>query len=265
MENHIPLAAFLTREMLKWGNKTEISLRISSQSSSTEELVIHGITREGKISFRHNPTNNSILKVDDFRIVDLPIYVSVTDPGAGLSQGETFARLSLVVGGNVIFEYASGWVYRQKSLSWPGPIAADMRPGGGFITTETTDDPAANTEVRIEVPAGEIWKLIGIRGGLTTDANAATRHVEIDIDDGSQDNFNLRAGQTQIESLTRTYSFYDAGHIDTTIPGDHIMGHLPSNIVLRAGGAISTDTENLQAGDNWTSMFIYIERYFQPA
>ena len=121
---------FANRDMLAFQHGAAFGLRIVSQSTSGAALIIRGMTSEGLFSFLHFPTDNSIIATSDFRISDVPIWVTVTDKDGSLVQGDIYVTLSVTINGDILYELCSGLVYRQKSISWPYNNSQDIRPGG---------------------------------------------------------------------------------------------------------------------------------------
>src|SRR3990167_5730934 len=168
---------FANRDMLAFQHGAAFGLRIVSQSTSGAALIIRGMTSEGLFSFLHFPTDNSIIATSDFRISDVPIWVTVTDKDGSLVQGDIYVTLSVTINSDILYELCSGLVYRQKSISWPQISSLDMRPGGGKIVDKTGNDAAAGAETGITVPAGQIWRFIGAELNVVMSVQAATRRV----------------------------------------------------------------------------------------
>lgn len=261
----LPQLPFLTREMLKFGSKTELSLRLAVQSDSVSPLTIRGMTREGVFSFNLIPTSDSLLTVGTFRIPDIPIFVSVTDRDDALVQGQTFARLSLVANEDILFELASGWVYTQKSISWPGGETQDLRPGGGRILDETSANPAAGAEISVTVPSGEIWRIIALSVTLVTDATSASRRPHFLFTTNGGTIIEMFAQLAQTASLTQLYSVAAFGNVLDDEDNNVRPVIIPDNIWLDPGGTITTVTKAIVAGDDYGAASLNIERFFTPA
>ena len=261
----LPQLPFVTREMLKFGNKAEIEIRLTTQCDAAVKVTLAGLTREGVFSFNQTTTNNSIIKRDNFRVSDLPIAISVTDPDGVLAQGQCFARCALLINGNVIHELVSGWVYTQKALSWPGGTNADLRPGGGLITTETSADPAAGAELTITVPSGEIWQVLGCQAQLVADATSISRLPHFEFTNSVGLMLSAFPSDSQSASETRNYSVVAQPATLDNNSGTHTTVYIPENIWLEPTSTVTTATLNIHAGDNWGVMTVNIERFFTPA
>ena len=261
----LPSLPFLTREMLKFGGDAKIELQINSQSDATTSCLIRGLTREGPFIYNHIPTNNSIIKTENFPIPDFPIMMTVTDGDGVLIQGQTFITMRLLINGDVYQELCAGWVYRQKALSYPDTNASDLRPGGGFLGTETVADPAAGAEASITVPSGEVWRLMAFRVTLVSDATSTNRRVHLVVTDGTNDLINHIGQDNQPASLTKKYSFNTHGFSDTGGQDDDVQIAIAQDLTIPSGFTLETQTVNLQAGDNFGAPIAYIERYFTPA
>src|SRR3990167_8045681 len=220
---------FANRDMLAFQHGAAFGLRIVSQSTSGAALIIRGMTSEGLFSFLHFPTDNSIIATSDFRISDVPIWVTVTDKDGSLVQGDIYVTLSVTINGDILYELCSGLVYRQKSISWPYNNSQDIRPGGGKITVKSSADPAANTEMTLTCPAGQIWRVLAFAATLVADTNAADGHAV--------DGF---------------------GTVLIRLP-------LASDVWLFPDDTITSATDNRQATDNWGVLTAQVEQFFNPA
>lgn len=251
--------------MLAFEHAASFSLQVNSQSDATTSCLIRGFTSEGPFVFTHIPTNNSIIKTETFRIPDFPIMLTVTDGDGVLIQGQTFITIRLLINGDVYQELCAGWVYRQKALAYPATNQVDMRPGGGFLATESSANPAAGAEISLTVPAGEVWHIKGYGFTLVTDGNAANRNPHVIFTVGGSVIFKAWNETDQTASVTGVYSGGDFGDGISSADSNDFRHNIPSNIVMQNPDTITTLTDAILVGDNLSAMAVRFERYFTPA
>lgn len=114
-----------------------------------------------------------------------------------------------------------------------------------------TSAPAAGAEFSMTVTAAQVWQIISINALLTTDGTAASRVVELIIDDGTNILQRVRWISTQVASLAYTYGWNDCG---STVNGQSSLVNLMpiGSPLVGAGYRIRSSTTNLQAADAWT-------------
>ena len=253
---------FTVRDMLAFQHGAAFSLRITSQSTLANILIIRGMTSEGSFAFMHTTTGDSQQSIQEFRMTDVPIWVTVMDKDGTIIPGQTYITLSVVINGDILFELCSGLVYRQKSISWPYNNSQDMRPLGGQILSTGSSNPAAGAEASLTVPSGQIWRLIAMDITLVNAATAGSRRVHFEITMAGNTTIHLISPTDQIISETKIYSC--ANHSIPTVNGhsNDILVGLPANIFLRADDTIETATVNLAAGDNFGALNITVEQFF---
>lgn len=133
---------------------------------------------------------------------------------------------------------------------------------GGTLKVVTGSDPAAGAECSDAVPAGKVWRLIGMLYTLVTDANAATRRLHITLDDGTTVFKRHASNASQAASLTQNYSL-GGSQAGTAVLDLFVTDPFPTTD-LPAGAQIKTVTVNKQAGDNYAAPKYYIEEFDAP-
>jgi len=256
---------FTVRDMLAFQHGAAFGLRIVSQSSSTAPVIIRGMTSEGLFAFTHIPTDNSIIATENFRISDIPIWVSVTDKAGSLVQGDTYITLSVTINSDILYELCSGLVYRQKSISWPQISSLDMRPGGGKIVDKTGNDAAAGAETGITVPAGQIWRFIGAELNVVMSVQAAARRVGLLFNLVSGTDILCAASADQIAS--ETWKFSCAAYGSNVTPPSELTAQIntPRDLLLLPGDNVQSSTVNIQTDDNYAPIILRVEQFFNPA
>lgn len=123
----------------------------------------------------------------------------------------------------------------------------------------TGADPAAGVEISETVPAGRAWELLAVRFTLVTSATAATRQVQLVLqNDSSVEFLRIAANVTQIASLTNSYNFAAGlGYERSALVQSHMVTGLP-RLVLPGGYKITTVTASVQAGDNYGAPLLYV-------
>lgn len=253
---------FLVRDMLRFEGAVAFSLRIRTQARRAGTLTIRGITREGMFAFRHTTTANGVAQTQDFRIPDLPTLVSVVDDSSVYIQGEVVATLSLVANGEIIYSLCSGFVHAQKPLSYPESPLEDAVPGRGNFQTIVSADPGAGDEVSITVPSGRMWRVIAANVQLVTSSTAANRRVKLRLQTNGGIDIVTAGAVDQTASTTRNYSWAQRGAIPAESVGTRIMLDMPREVYLITDDTVGTDTENIQAGDNFSVMQLLVEEFF---
>lgn len=258
-----PQLPFLTREMLRFGNKAKVELQIQAVSVDAGEVKIRGYNRSGFFEYSHSVTGGGTTSSETFAIPDLPIGLSVIDDGSWFVQGECYATVSLLINGEVVQDLCSGFVFYGKGISFPVANSIDTRPGGGQIVTISGTNPAAGAEVSMSVPSGQIYRILAINFSLTTDANAANRRVHVQFQSETTGMTIDCYGDTdQAASVSRTYSCAAFGATPATTDDNDIIIPIPQDIYLPAGGDIKTATTNKQAGDDYGIPRVLVERFF---
>lgn len=139
--------------------------------------------------------------------------------------------------------------------------AAPGHLAGKRIKTYTLTDPAAGADFTITVPTGVVWKLLAVRAELTSDGNAATRSVVLELADGSNTFFDTGAAGTQAASLTYTYSWAPGVGTDVNAAGVPETTSLPSEVWLPEGYTLASVTASKQAGDQWARIVVQVEEH----
>jgi len=249
---------FVTRKMLAFEGSATFSLIIKSTANGTGNVLIQGFTKEGPFTLTHAPTTDSVIKTESFALPDIPIMLTLVNSNTSARQGDMYVSVSLAINGDIVQELASGYIYNKKSVSWPYQNDKDLRLAGGQISLPSAGATAAGAEALITVPAGQMWRVIGGRATLVTDATAANRRPHF-VFGGIFDCF---ASVDQTASLTRTYSLGKYGGLLDDVDDNDILVPIPHDIWLPAGNTFVTLTTNLQAGDDWGTVFLDVEMYF---
>jgi len=258
----LPQLPFLTREMLRFGNKTPMRLRLTAAADIVGEVALRGFTRHGMIELHANTTADGVIGVTVIGIDDFPIMLSVGDVADAYGPNQCWVNVNLEMNEEETISLCSGFVYVDKGVGWPNMNHVDAVPGRGRFAEAQSNDAAAGAELLMTVPAGELWKLNFLSVQLTTDANAADRvpHFVFTLPGGVV--LHTWAAQTITASQVTQISAAVWGVISGIINQDDYRVELPHELWLPAGSTVTTVTENLQVGDNWAVLTAQVEKFF---
>jgi len=255
---------FVNRDMLRFEGTATFGLRIRTVSVGALNVQIKGMTREGPFTYTHTTTGTGTFDIQEFRIPDVPIMVSVVDQFGQFLQGGCYVTLSLTVNGDIMYELCSGQVFGGKSISYPNVSSELPRPTGGLIYDILNTAPAAGVNIGYTVPAGQTWRIIACSAELVTSAAVANRRARIEM---TSDSFVKAFGQSTIDqtaSQTRRYCAANYGTVQSELAGTFIAVNIPGGVLLPENSTIFTQTINIQAGDQWTGMSLLAEVFFNP-
>lgn len=257
----LPQLPFVTREMLKFGPEATIELRVRVRSTRTSAFTVRGMSRNGVFAFGLTTTGVGNTLSEDFRVSDIPTFVTVQSNVTTIEQGEIFVEVTLLVNASPVAILCAGYIYGIHSIGFPGPNTPDSRPGGGVINVIESADPAAGTELTDTVNANEVWRIQSIALTLVTDANAADRRVHISITDGANEIFRTFTAIEQVASTTRGYIFAHQVAVADREDNGIILVPLSAPLLIPNPFVISTVTTNIQVGDDFGVMRILVERF----
>lgn len=219
--------------------------------------------------FKHTPNTDrtaasTLWKLGMGWLIDARIGVYAGTP----ITGQCWAILELVRGfTGAITDHAglvSGYVTSAQPIAYPRGALRGTLEGPGWIRSITGTDPAANVQISEVVPTGARWRLIGMRFNFTTDATVADRTVRVTPHDGANDLAILSMVGVQAASLSNRYTLSAGvnGEAVNANRGQIALGH---NVILMAGWGISTSTNNMQAGDNYSAPQLHVEEWLEGA
>lgn len=180
--------------------------------------------------------------------------------GGSAQQGECYARLILRRGRSGANQalLCQGYVSDDSYVHWPLVHSRSSVDGVGAIVRVTSADPAAGAEISQTVPAGQTWELLAMRFQLVNDATVAVRNVGILFDDGATAFLVSKSASAQTASQSHNYNVGAFGVSPVVVVNEHIIP-VPRCIRLRPGYRIRTNTDNLQAGDNFGAAQLVVQ------
>ena len=243
------------------------SAYVLGKNGKVQALTIDNVTAQSDRTLSSPVVSNSRTQFDG-EVVMAQVRVVSGNP----KRGEVFAILAIREAGQ---ELCRGYVWDTG-----GPnlgFFEDSLSGRGFIRTITGTDPAAGAEILETVPVNTLWRLISFSSVLVSDATVANRHQRhLIMDNGVvtdrsyifHDPINVRQAANQ----TRTHiwmqglgndtgdgnlSFGDTQTVDVQL-------NLHDTIFLKGGHRIRTETDALQAGDDYEAPIFFVEEWLDP-
>lgn len=225
------------------------------------DLFITGATKNSPFVFKHQLGATGNLEEASFAIDDLPIWVSITTNDDEPINGEIWASLELQINENPVHQLLSGHISGLQGLSWPLSHTNSPNPTRGETAFISSNDPAAGAEISATVPTGQSWILKAVKATLVTSATVANRRVHLRVGGLSNTILDFHSLVDQAASTTRNYSFAHAGASSAAAVNNEIFVAFPAELILTEGCSITTVTDNLQAGDNYGTLGMWVERY----
>lgn len=131
---------------------------------------------------------------------------------------------------------------------------------------EIEDVVANNSSKVLTVPAGKQWKFLYGRILFTTTATAGNRHIEVLIQDASNNNlYQVRALNVQIASTVEAYSFGQFSDATESATLIHLLP-MPVNLLMNEGFRIAIADLNAvdAAADDLQIRFMVEESDMNP-
>lgn len=183
--------------------------------------------------------------------------------------GQTFAILSLIRGeGTAALELATlaaGPITTVQRLSYPGSSVANSLENAGAIRAIGGATPAAGNDVAEVVPTGARWELLSFRATLTTSATVANRYPSMWLDDGTNEFFISNGGGPEAASDAEVHVWVQGVPISSAFLIGRALNPLPTGIRLGAGFRIRTQTNGLQATDQWSAVRYLVREWLEGA
>lgn len=191
---------------------------------------------------------------------------SVRAVSGTITDGEVVASVHLVRNTGSLAQHlaclASGEVTNTRALGLGAFVARGA--GSGSETAPTivtaTNAPAAGADFSFTVTAGQTWQLQSLRAVLTTSAAVASRQPYLTVDDGANALLYIPNTTAVTASLTRDFNYANFGATWTSADSSEYQIPLPP-LVLTAGYRIRAITVNLQAGDQWSGVYLTYRQY----
>ena len=123
-----------------------------------------------------------------------------------------------------------------------------------------TVQPGAGLENVITVGGIRRAELVSVQVSLTTGLVLANRLLTIVItDQWDREVLTIPTAVVQVANTVRAYKFITAGEFYTV--SGYVAARVPANTLMDPGWRISSLTENLQEGDQYSGMIVWLRRY----
>lgn len=250
---------FLTRKMLSFESAASFSLRVTVQSTDTIPIAVTGATKDGSFTFSIIPTNDRAPQDFDLGISDLPLWVSVLDTETEYERGQLYVIVSLLVNGNPVHQLTAGYVYRQNGITYPATSNVEPSSSFGALVMSSSADPAAGAEISYTSPDFTFQKIRGARFTLVTSATVANRRVHVVVTPIGGPALNFISSVDQPASTTRHYTLAPISGLGTYSDDNDIIIPISPDLVIPGVSTVTTETTNIQVGDNFSVMSLYCE------
>ncbi len=255
---------FFTRDMFKFEHGAAFSLEIVAYASLPAVIQIIGMTREGIFKFRFTHTGDNTEDTQSYRLPDIPSFLTVYTDDPAVERGEFWCTVYLRVNGERVQKLCAGYVSKQSGLNYPNTQTESEFSGGGKYNDVGGADPAAGAEASIALNANYRFIVHAATVTLVTDANIINRRVHLKFTYGTGGGvYDFFGSVDQPAGTTRKYTFANFGSGLTESDDDDILVPLPQGLQMYQGGSVTTSTSNLQVGDNFSILFLLLERYFE--
>ena len=261
----LPQLPFLTREMLKFGNRAAIDLEVISSDKSFVNFQVSGVTRSAPFSFDIRPDGAGNAKTDILRMTDIPITVSVHSAIGFHQTGDLYVQIFLRINQVRVMKLISGPMNSIIGSTWPAVNQPDPHTGVKFMRELASAGAAAGVELSFTVPAGEIWEVVSVQILLDTDGTSTNRRVHLLISQfGADDDIRTFGSDDVTLNQVVDIHFANYGVIPDSLDNNVLLAPLPPNIWLQEGAVIATLTTNLQAGDDFGTSKVFGYRSLAP-
>lgn len=192
--------------------------------------------------------------------------VAIRADGVSIQRGQMYTQAFLARGNepNVLPTQLliAGFIVGQQPIGWPFALQESPVNAQGSILSTSVANPAAGSDFNFQLPNAQRGKIRGVIATLTTSATAATRGVRVQIKDNAGNVLYQAPGNiTQAASLTQIYNFSAAPYPTTAIAGEAFIP-IPPDCLLGVSWQIASLTNNIQVGDQWSSIFVWDEQWF---
>lgn len=251
---------FLHRKQLDYEFGAAFSLRVVVMPNVTQQITLRGSTRTAPFSFNIDLDGSATYEEYNFPLTDIPLFLSAIDTNKLIPPGFLWLSVWLQVNGNDIQQLFSGFPSAYNSLSWPAINTAPPYGGAPSSYSTTLSDPNAGSEISGSVPSVYWYKLRSLRVRLITSATVASRRVHFKFTTATNwiiGEFIAPAVQTAGQTID--YTLQMSGGSPVQVDDNDQIILIPDNFWLPPLSTITTETVNLQAGDNFGQPFPFVE------
>jgi hypothetical protein len=132
-----------------------------------------------------------------------------------------------------------------------------------LLKVVTGNDPAANNEFSVTVPAGKWWQLLAVTVVLVQGATQTPQPILV-LDDGTTTFYeSFGASAAQGASSTQRYTWSPDAPFTTagTTPNIHSTAPVPDGLTLPPGARIRSTTLGIGANTDYGAPALYVVEY----
>lgn len=194
------------------------------------------------------------------------LSVSITGSTA-TQRGMTFARAFIVRGTplvanafpNTTMMLVADYVTGSAAIGWPAGRTVYPTEGPGNVSSWNVGNPAAGADWSKTIGSGTRWLLRSLNAQLVTSAAVANRVIRSQLLDGGGNLVFQGAPSAVVPASTTVQVTANTNMAISTVDGTTIAVPLPVTPVLSAGFRVQVNTLALQAGDQWSNIWLYYE------
>jgi hypothetical protein len=254
---------FVTRDMLRFKQKSTYQLQIISNASANGFLYITGFTRSGTFTYKCNVSVSSSPVLQTFNLDDFPIFVSVVDKDYSQGAKGAYVELQLKMNSDVAQVLLRGYIGGYQSLTWPMVTAETGSLGQfGALATIESADPAAGAQISIGVNDAFKYRFCSFTATLVTDATVANRFVHLKVTDGlNGSSHEVASTIAQVASKTYKYHFMAGLNVPCYQENNDIFVTFPYPAYFGGSFNLVTIVTGGVAGDDWGLAEMGVEKF----
>jgi hypothetical protein len=181
-------------------------------------------------------------------------------------RGRSFARASLVrapflnaAPGQLLF---GDYVTIVTPAGYPNGRALHTTEGPGWKHSVQQANPGAGADWTFTLGATQRMRIESLNAVLTASAAVANRQVQLIVDDGVNvvgffpASVNIVA--SAVANVTAT-----SGSVNTPVITTDVSIPIPQPLILEPGWRLRTSTVGIQAGDQWSAIWLNVEEWLE--
>lgn len=211
-----------------------------------------------------NIANGDSVQTAALRLGDGQLISASVHDNSGTSQyGQVWADIRLIRdgGGAVSIEQllASGYVYNLTALNWPSYSHKSPQEDTSAIHQYAGSPPGPGSEIFDNLSPAVYSKLVGMIINFNTDANVADRTLILEFRLDSQLAYTCRIPT----KMTASQSYVICGLYgsDTVADSGNVFHFAIPDHLEAAGITVTSETANLQAGDDYANIRYFYRPY----
>lgn len=220
-------------------------------------------------SYDHVPASSRTVTSQDYSlgvgaILNLTVFASAGAP----TIGQTYVMVQLIrgLGGATIVlgTLLAGYVTSVANLGWPGSPVQSSIEGPGTVRLIAGTTPGAGAEISETVPTGARWELLTFCTTFTPGGGPIVRTPILVASRGGSTMFEIAAqAGVDVPNVLRV-SWQNGLGVSTPQVGTRTSQSLPVRVPLLAGAILSTFTNAIQAGDQYSAVSYGVREWLEP-